>query len=106
MRNRVVVLLAGMLTAGALLQAQVTSRLTGSVVDPSNSAVPGAKVDILLPGGTSPILSSTTTSEGLFAFSGVPVGNYDVVVSSSGFRKSTQRGVVMEAGKELALPVI
>src|ERR1022692_2823502 len=99
MRNRVVMLLAGLFAAGALLQAQVTSRLTGSVVDPSNAAVPSAKVDILLPGGTNPILSSTTTADGLFAFSGVPVGTYDLVVSSSGFRKSPERGVVLEAGK-------
>src|SRR5262249_40426310 len=63
-------------------------------------------VDILLPGGTSPIISSTTTADGLFAFIGVPPGNYDVVVTASGFRKATERGGVLEAGKELALPTI
>ncbi len=106
MRNTVVTLLVGILAAGSLLNAQITSRLTGSVVDPSNAAVPSAKVDILLPGGTTPIISSVTTADGLFAFTGVPVGTYDVVVSASGFRKSSERSVVLEAGKELALPTI
>ena len=36
--------------------------------------VPTATVDVLLPGGAKPILTSNTTQEGLFAFAGVPAG--------------------------------
>ncbi len=106
MRNRVAALLVGIIAAGGFLQAQVTSRLTGSVVDPSNAAVPGAKIDIFVPGGTNPIISSVTTADGLFAFTSLPVGSYDVVVTAAGFRKATQREVQLEAGKELALGTI
>ena len=106
MRNKIGILLAGMCVAAVVLQAQTTSRLSGSVVDPTSAAVPSAKVDLFYPGGTSPLLSTVTTAEGLFAFSSVPPGTYDLVISADGFRKSTERGVVLEAGKEFAMSTV
>jgi hypothetical protein len=88
------------------LSAQVTSRLTGSVVDPSGSAIPAALVEVYLPGGAKPLLTMPTTGDGLFAFTGVNAGEYDVVVTAPGFRKATQRGVKLDAGTETAMPVI
>jgi hypothetical protein len=88
------------------LSAQVTSRLTGSVLDPAGAAVPSAVVDVFLPGGAKPLLSSVATGDGIFAFTGVNAGTYDVVVSAPGFRKHTERGVVLTAGVETALPAI
>jgi hypothetical protein len=61
---------------------------------------------VFLPGGAKPLLTTAATSDGLFAFSGVSAGTYDVVVSAAGFRKSTNRGVVLTAGAETALPAI
>src|SRR5215467_6815387 len=88
------------------LPAQVTSRLTGSVVDPTGAAVAGAIVDVQLQGGTKPVASMPTTSDGLFAFTGVAPGTYDVIVTSAGFRKHTDRNVLLTAGAETAMPVI
>jgi hypothetical protein len=90
----------------ALASAQVTARLTGSVVDPSGAPVPGSTVEVFLPGGAKPILAMPTTADGLFAFSAVPVGTYDVTVTANGFRKSVSRGVQMVAGQETPLPAI
>jgi hypothetical protein len=87
------------------MHAQVTSSLTGSVVDPSGAVVAGATVDVVLQGGTKPLLSMPTTSDGLFVFTGVPAGNYDVVVTAPGFRKHTDRGVVLTAGIPTPLSV-
>src|SRR5438067_32134 len=39
------------LAFAGMLSAQVTSRLTGSVIDQTGAAVPGATVDVYLPGG-------------------------------------------------------
>jgi hypothetical protein len=75
------------------------------VVDPSGAVVAGATVDVLLQGGTKPLLSMPTTSDGLFVFTGVPAGNYDVVVTAPGFRKHTDRGVVLTAGIPTPLTV-
>jgi hypothetical protein len=89
-----------------LLAAQITSRLTGSVVDTPGLAVPGATVDVFLPGGKQPILITVTSAEGLFAFTEVSAGTYDAIVSFKGFEKSTERGVILVAGTEMALPAV
>ncbi|MEK7406389.1 MAG: TonB-dependent receptor [Acidobacteriota bacterium] len=89
-----------------LLPAQVTGRLSGSVLDPTGSAVPGAKVDLLLAGGSTPVLSFTTTSEGLFTMIGVRPDFYDLVVEAAGFQKHTIRRVKIDPGRETSLPPI
>jgi len=85
--------------------AQVNARLTGSVVDPSGAAVPGATVEVFLPGGAKPIQSMSTTADGIFAFTSVPAGQYDVSVTANGFRKAVQRGVTLQAGQETPISV-
>jgi hypothetical protein len=60
---RVVVFFAAVLAFAGLLGAQITSRLTGSVVDTSSLAVLGATVEVYLPDGKQPILSSVTTAD-------------------------------------------
>ncbi len=106
MPRRTFVFFVATLASTLWLQAQVTSRLSGSIVDPSSSAVPSATVDLLLPGGTKPIMTTISTTDGLFAFTGVPAGTYDVAITMKGFRKYTEHGVVLAAGTEVALPVI
>src|SRR5256885_16441562 len=88
----------------AIASAQITARLSGSIVDPSGAVVPGATVDVLLPGGAKPILSQTTTAEGLFAFTAVPAGTYDLSITAAGFRKYAERKIVLSAGAETAPP--
>jgi len=106
MNVRVLVLVIVMLALAIWLPAQTTSRLSGSVVDPSGAAVPSATVDLLLPGGTKPLLSTVSTNDGLFAFTGVLPNTYDLAVTSKGFRKFTERGVVIAAGQEISLPAV
>jgi hypothetical protein len=89
-------LLAGLIAA-VCAYSQVTSRLTGSVTDPTGAAVPAAIVEVYLSGGAKPLVSMPTTTDGLFAFTGVPPAVYDVVVTAQGFRKHTDRGVVLTA---------
>jgi Carboxypeptidase regulatory-like domain/TonB dependent receptor-like, beta-barrel len=98
-------IVAALALAGCLF-AQVTSRLTGSVTDPSGAVVPGAMVEVYLPGGEKPVVSMPATSDGLFSFTGVAQGTYDVIVSAPGFRKHTDRSVVLTAGQETSIPPI
>ncbi len=91
--------------AGPLL-AQVTGRLSGLVLDPSKAVIPGASVSLVKSGGTEAVLSAVTTESGLFNLIGVPAGTYDVVIEAPGFRKLTQRGVVVAPGQETALNAI
>src|SRR5262249_21930832 len=86
--------------------SQVTGRLTGSVTDASGAAGSSASVHHLLFGSARPILSTVSTPEGLFSFTGVRPTTYDVVVESKGFLKYSLRGVKIDPGRETSLPAI
>jgi hypothetical protein len=103
---RLKVLFLLLLAVAVVGEAQVFSRLTGSVIDASGSAVPSATVEVYLTGGAKPILTMETTAEGIFAFTSVPPGNYDVVVTAKGFRKTTERDVVLAAGEARSMAAI
>ena len=40
-----------------------------------------------------------TTADGLFAFTAVPAGTYDVTVTADGFRKAVSRGIILIAAQ-------
>jgi hypothetical protein len=88
------------------IPAQVTGRVTGSVLDPSGSVIPGASVSLLMPGSTTALLSTATTSDGLFCIVGVRPDYYDLVVEVPGFSKHTTSGIKIDPAQELALPAI
>jgi Carboxypeptidase regulatory-like domain len=92
---------------GALpVSAQFSGRVTGSVVDSSGAAVPGAQVDLLLAGGKRALLTVKTSSDGLYHFIGVRPADYDLTVDAKGFLKTTIRNVTVDAAKETDIPLI
>ena len=86
--------------------AQATGRLSGSVTDASGAAIPRAVVNLQLAGGSKPVLTTTTTTEGLFAFPSVRPESYDLTVESKGFLNYTLRGVKVDPAREVSLPRI
>ena len=88
------------------LPAQDTGRLSGTVVDPTGSAVPGAKVELYLAGGQSPVLSTVTTTEGRFSLIGIRPGTYDIGIEAAGFRRQTLRAIEINPGRETSLPAV
>jgi hypothetical protein len=88
------------------LRAQFSGRVTGSVVDSSGAAVPGAEVDLLLAGGKRPLLTVKTSSDGLFHFIGVRPADYDLTVDSKGFVKAVVRNISVDAAKETDVPTV
>lgn len=84
--------------------AQSTGRISGSVLDASGAAVPGATVNITMPGGARPIATTTTSQEGIYRFSSMQPINYDLSVEAKGFRTQILRGIKVDAGLELSLP--
>jgi hypothetical protein len=86
--------------------AQFDGRVTGTVVDASGAAVPGAEVELLLAGGKKPLLTSKTSADGLYHFIGVRAGDYDLTVDASGFLKATLRNVAVDPARETAIPQI
>ncbi len=86
--------------------AQTTGRLTGNVVDPQGSPVPGAEVRLYLPGGEEPVAQTLSTSDGLFHLSSIPAQRYDLQVEAAGFQLETVRGVKIDAAREATVPAV
>src|SRR2546425_6769401 len=101
---RVAFMYAIVFTTG--LYSQGNGRLSGLVVDTSGAAIPGASITLTLSGGSKAALEGETSSEGLFKFTGVRAERYDVAIESKGFSRQLLRGIVVDPGRETAIPTI
>jgi hypothetical protein len=98
-RLRFVSLCAAVLLAVASLNAQVASSVTGTVVDPSGAAIPGAVVSLQLTGSGTNLFTAKTNTSGVFDIVSVPPNTYDVVVEAKGFLKLVVSKLVVEASR-------
>jgi hypothetical protein len=95
--------LAVLAVFSASLSAQVSGRLSGSVVDQSGAAVPDATVGVYIAGGQEPVLSGKTNADGLFSFIAVRPDTYDVAIEATGFAKTVLRDVRVSPAQENSL---
>jgi len=73
--------------------AQDTASLTGTVTDSSGAAIPNAQVAVMNAAeGIS--RKAATNGSGDFLFASLPIGSYDLTVTSTGFKevRSQRRG--------------
>jgi hypothetical protein len=90
------------LAAGFLPAQETTGSITGIVFDPSGAGVPNARVDVSaanLPRAVSTVSGST----GDYLISNVPVGEYAVTVSVTGFATVKKAGVNVVLGRATRL---
>jgi hypothetical protein len=89
--------------AGLLVQplpAQVAGgTLSGTITDPSGSAVPNAKVDIKN-SATGVLRTVTTNADGLYSAANLLPGEYEVSISASGFNTSVKTGITINVGSQ------
>ena len=76
--------------------------ITGKVVDPQNSVVPGATV-LVTNTATNVSDKATTNQTGYFEVNFLNPGPYSVSVESAGFKKLVQTGINVSTGDRLAL---
>jgi len=81
-----------------------TSSLNGTVTDPQGGLVAGAKVSIAN-AATGATRETTSGSDGGFAVTDLPPGDYSVRVSATGFATSEYKGVHLEVGRATTLSV-
>jgi hypothetical protein len=82
------------LAAPAVLLADVTGKILGTVTDPSGSAVVGATVT--LRNGLTGYAEKVSTDASGYQFLAVPIGEgYEVTVEAAGFSKAVQSGVTL-----------
>jgi hypothetical protein len=86
--------------------AQVTGSITGSVRDQTGGAIPSATVSLMMPGGNEPLLTTITTSSGLYDLTGVWPGYYDLIVEAQGFGRHEIPGIKVDPAQATAIPAI
>jgi hypothetical protein len=86
--------------------AQVAGRLTGSVNDASGASVANATVNLYVPGGKSPILSTKTTNDGLFEIPTVRPDVYELGVQAAGFAEARIGNIHVDPSQATSVPPI
>jgi carboxypeptidase family protein len=89
-----------------LLQAQGSSvgNITGSVVDPSGSAVPGATISIRNV-NTNQTRETRTGDAGLYTVSSLAVGDYQLTATAPGFQKVEITEIKLDVNATLRVDV-
>ncbi len=89
--------------AAAALGQGATGRLAGTVLDPSEAAVPGAEV-VVRNESTSAALVLATNAAGAFSAPALSAGLYTLEISSPGFRSYTVEHLKVDVARETSLP--
>src|SRR4051812_18184553 len=76
--------------------AQSTAVISGTVEDSSGGLVPGASV-IAIQQQTDQRFAAVSDSQGRFSFPRLPVGNYKIEVSRTGFRRFESEAIRLDA---------
>lgn len=86
-------LIAFFLAGIGISYSQITGDLRGSVVDGSGSVIPGTKVSIKSL-ETGQVRATEVSNDGVFNFSLLKIGQYEVSAEATGFRKATAQSEV------------
>ncbi len=102
----VALLTLGLAGTPGLANAQgLTGQIGGSVTDGSNAAIPGATVTVR---NTATAVERVTVTDGagLFVFTNLFAGTYDLRVTLTGFRTHEKKAIVLTATERVAVPPI
>ena len=87
------------LLSPTVLLGQDTASITGTVTDSTGAAVPDAQLALISPEhGVSRSARSNSTGEYLFA--ALPIGAYNLTVTSPGFKKYDAKGILLRVGQK------
>ncbi len=91
--------------AAVPLSAQVdTATITGVVADPSGAAIAGAGVRATNL-ATSLAYNTSSNEAGVYVITALPIGRYDVEISSEGFQTVRRPGVTLNSGTRARIDV-
>ncbi len=77
--------------------AAINGQIEGTVTDPANATVANAPVKITNT-GTGFVQTQNTNDQGFFRFPLLPLGNYNLQITSGGFSDYEQTGITVSAG--------
>ncbi|MFN7992284.1 MAG: carboxypeptidase regulatory-like domain-containing protein [Bryobacteraceae bacterium] len=92
------------LIVSALVAQETTGNISGTVTDPSGSAIPNAAVTATNT-GTGATRATRTTAAGVFFMNAMPVGNYALSAEAAGFKKYEARNIRLDVNDKLNFAV-
>ena len=98
------VLVMSLWLATAVFGQTGTSRITGTVTDPTGAVVPNARV-VIKNEATGVSFTAVTSSTGSYSFDSLPVGSYEVRVEAQGFRTFASAANILTVGSPLVVDV-
>src|SRR5215475_12245655 len=107
--SRTIILTTVMLLAAAHLHAQgATASISGTVLDPTGAAIPGASITVKNV-GTAFTRTVISDDQGRYLAPELPIGEYEVQASLAGFQTVVRRGISLTVGSrpvvDLQLPI-
>src|SRR5690348_17059501 len=81
-----------------------TAQISGVIQDSSNAVLPGVDV-VLVAVGTGIERRTVTNESGVYTFTNVPVGDYRINATLSGFKPAARTGVRVNAGVNIRVDV-
>jgi hypothetical protein len=78
---------------------QATAQIDGTVKDPSGAVVLGAQVT-LRNTSTNVAHNTKTGRDGIYLFTLVPIGTYELTIAQQGFEKYVQKGITLEINQK------
>jgi hypothetical protein len=101
--SSLVVLLTIVVLQPQAMQAQQTlGGITGQVVDPSGSALPGAEVKAISD-DTKLERTAQSNAQGVYTLNDLPIGKYSITFTMQGFSTEKVPGIVVQADRSVSL---
>src|SRR5450432_2890348 len=105
-RSACVVSLAALAFIAVPVEAQVgTATITGTVTDQSGASVAGVKITVLET-AMNFAAPSETNSAGIYRVQSLQPGTYDVSFQAAGFKRFTERGLLLKVGDLLPVNAV
>ena len=92
------------LAAAVAMAQNDRGSVTGTVTDPTNATVPGAKLT-LRNVDTGVLTDAKSTPTGDYTFTSIPVGAYDLSVEATGFKKAVQTHLLVQIDQTIRMDV-
>jgi hypothetical protein len=79
--------------------------ITGTIADPANAVIPGAKITVKSI-DTAATYETVTTNTGNYTLPSLPAGSYDLTVEAAGFNRFVQTGINVQVAQTARIDIV
>jgi hypothetical protein len=98
------VLAAAVLTASPAAAQQATAQVNGTVTDSSGAIVVGARIT-LRNSQTGITRNTNTNKDGVYLFTLIPIGDYELAVEQKSFKRFEQKGITLDINQNAKIDI-